>query len=132
MNKHFRHTATLSLGLWVFFLAYSAQAQGDFDWSCRNIAINPARELLASCKTIAGNYQFTALALDECIAHIDGDLYWVHNGNFSWECPHCELDFDGNRPWIECDCPAGGAVRHARLALFQGIINLNGQLQCLP
>ncbi|MGK3960956.1 CVNH domain-containing protein [Sorangium sp. So ce1667] len=132
MNKYFRHVAMLPLGLCVLSLTYSAQAQGDFDLSCQSISYNNVfAQLVAYCRTLDGNYVFSFIELDQCIANANGDLVWTHGGQFSWTCLPCEVDYDGNRPWLECDClDDNGVHRDTRLPLFQGIINLNGVLGC--
>ena len=109
----------------------------NFTATCRNIALfsNINRDsqvsLNAQCSDERGNFQPTAIILDQSIANDLGSLNWRSNGGFGGSVQNCQINV-GINTILLCDAATGsGSFRKVAINLDTNIANRNGKLTSL-
>ncbi|OBZ69390.1 hypothetical protein A0H81_10615 [Grifola frondosa] len=115
-------SALKALTVVLILCAKRALGQG-YAATCQNIEYFPEAGLEADCRNDGGNFVFTSLDLDLCVANYDGNLACAHNGAFSASCSGCEL----SGTVLSCTCGNGsGGSSFPTLDLNTCIANQNG------
>lgn len=106
----------------------------NFTATCRNITLfsNFNRDsqvsLSAECRDEQGNFQPTAIILDQSIANDLGSLNWRPNGGFGGSVQNCQINV-GINTILLCDAATGsGSFRKVAINLDTNIANRNGKL----
>ncbi|KAF4871930.1 hypothetical protein CGCSCA1_v008966 [Colletotrichum siamense] len=107
-----------------------------FKRTCENIELKANRgrrngsfyvDLYANCHPKSGDKVANRMELDKCLGNLNGDLAWMQNGGFDYDCSGCQIiDTEGDKFIMQCYCN----LKRTTINLNLGIRNEDGVLWC--
>ncbi|MBD1935583.1 CVNH domain-containing protein [Funiculus sociatus] len=125
-----KYATFASVLLLTFLPSNIVLARGEFTKTCSNITLEEGHFLEANCETNNGGRAQTGRSINNLIANRNGKLVWSRNGNYIATSQNCDVDFQSNRTFLECDTrKSDGSWTSSTLELDRHIANINGNLR---